>query len=86
MHHTTDLSNADRVELARSAVGAFLATDLRREFAPGDGTEPVKHFETLSYDAFCASSSSRTGSLIQAMVGSLGGTGLRGRNRAGLVA
>jgi hypothetical protein len=37
MHHTTDLSNADRAELARSAVGAFLATDLRR----GPGTDPI---------------------------------------------
>ena len=48
--------------------------------------EPVKQFETLSYDAFCPSSSSLTGSLIHAMVGSLGGSGLRWRNRAGLVA
>jgi hypothetical protein len=46
--------------------------------------EPVKRSETLSYDAFCASSSSVTGSLIHAMVGSLGGSGLRWRNRAGL--
>ena len=36
MHHTRDLTNSDRADLARSAVGAFLATDLRREFAPGD--------------------------------------------------
>ena len=36
MHHTTDLTNSDRADLARSAVGAFLATDLRREFAPDD--------------------------------------------------
>jgi hypothetical protein len=35
-HHTTDLTNSDRADLARSAVGAFLATDLRRELAPGD--------------------------------------------------
>jgi hypothetical protein len=31
MHHTKDLSNADRADLARNAVGAFLATDLRRD-------------------------------------------------------
>jgi hypothetical protein len=37
MHHTTDLSNADRAELARSAVGAFFATDLRRD----PGTDPI---------------------------------------------
>ena len=37
MHHTTDLSNADRADLARSAVGAFLATDLRRD----PGTDPI---------------------------------------------
>ena len=36
MHHTTDLSNADRADLARNAVGAFLATDLRRELGPTD--------------------------------------------------
>jgi hypothetical protein len=38
MHHTTDLSNADRAELARSAVDAFLATDLRGDPGP---TDPV---------------------------------------------
>ena len=37
MHHTTNLSNSDRAELARSAVGAFLATDLRRD----PGTDPI---------------------------------------------
>ena len=36
MHHTTDLSNADRADLARSAVGAFLATDLQGENGPTD--------------------------------------------------
>ena len=45
MHHTTDLSNADRAELARSAVGAFLATDLRGEFAPGDPIGVVRAWE-----------------------------------------
>ena len=48
--------------------------------------EPVKQFETLSYEAFCPSSSSLTGSVIHVMVGSLGGSGLRWQNRAGLVA
>ena len=48
--------------------------------------EPVKRFETLSYDAFCRTSSSVTGSLIHAMVGSFGGSGLRLWNRVGLVA
>ncbi len=37
--------------------------------------EPVKRFETRSYDAFCASSSTGTGSLIHATVGSVGGCG-----------
>jgi hypothetical protein len=36
MHHTADLTYSDRADLARSAVGAFLARGLRREFAPGD--------------------------------------------------
>ncbi len=45
MHHTTDLSNADRADLARSAVGAFLATDLRREPAPTDPVEVVRAWE-----------------------------------------
>jgi hypothetical protein len=35
MHQTTDLTNSDRADLARSAVGAFLGSDLRRESAPG---------------------------------------------------
>jgi hypothetical protein len=46
--------------------------------------EPVKHFETRPYDAFCSVSS--TGSLIQATVGSFGGSGSRQRNRFGLAA
>ena len=46
--------------------------------------EPVKHFETRSGHAFCATSWS--GSLIQATVGSFGGSGRRWRNRAGLAA
>jgi hypothetical protein len=37
-------------------------------------TEPVKHIETRSYDAFYSVSS--FGSLIQAMVGSFGGSGV----------
>jgi hypothetical protein len=48
--------------------------------------EPVKRNETLSYDAFCRTSSSVTGSLIHAMVGSFGGSGLRLWNRMGLAA
>ena len=47
------------------------------------GSEPVKRFETHSYDAFCASSSTGTGSLIQATVGSFGGCGRGGRTGAG---
>lgn len=39
--------------------------------------ESVKQFETLSYDTFCAASSWATGSLIQAAVGSFGGSGFR---------
>src|SRR6266487_6382847 len=46
--------------------------------------EPVKHFETRSGHAVCAAS--WLGSLIQATVGSLGGSGLRCRNLAGLAA
>jgi hypothetical protein len=52
----------------------------------GTSAESVKRFETLSYDAFCATSSAGSGSLIQAMVGRLGGSGLRCRNLAGLAA
>jgi len=48
--------------------------------------EPVKRNETLSYDAFCRTSSSVTGSLIHARVGSFGGSGLRLWNRVGLPA
>jgi hypothetical protein len=39
MHHTQDLTNADRAELARSVVGAFLATNLIRGELPR--TDPV---------------------------------------------
>ena len=42
MHHTTDLANSDRADLARSAVGAFLATDLRGELGPTDLTGVVR--------------------------------------------
>ena len=45
MYHTTDLSNADRAELARSAAGALLATDLRAEPAPGDPVGVVRAWE-----------------------------------------
>jgi hypothetical protein len=41
MHHTTDLTYSDRADLARSAVGAVLASNLRREFAPGDSISVV---------------------------------------------
>jgi hypothetical protein len=41
MHHTTDLTNSDRADLARCAVGAFLASDLRRESAPGGAINVV---------------------------------------------
>jgi hypothetical protein len=44
-HHTTDLTNSDRADLARSAVDAFLASDLRREFAPGDAISVVGAWE-----------------------------------------
>jgi hypothetical protein len=66
----------------RHAVGELLTCP----FCAAQWAEPVKQFETLSYDAFCPSSSSLAGSLIHAMVGSFGGSGLRWRNRAGLVA
>jgi hypothetical protein len=46
MHHTTDLRNADRAGLARSALGAFLATDLRGDLAPTDPVDVVRAWET----------------------------------------
>ena len=46
--------------------------------------EPVKQFETRSYDAFCMTSS--LGSLIQATVGSFGGSGRRPPNLVGFAA
>ena len=52
----------------------------------GATSEPVKRFETRSYDAFCTSSSTGRGSLIHAMVGSFGGCGRRWQNRAGFAA
>jgi hypothetical protein len=45
MHQTTDLTNSDRADLARSAVGAFLATVLRSEFAPDDPIGVVRAWE-----------------------------------------
>jgi len=57
--------------------------------APGlaEASEPVKPDETRSYEAFCVGSPSSTfGSLIQATVGSFGGSGRRWRNRAGFAA
>ena len=47
MHHTTDLTNSDRADLARSAVGAFLASDLRRELGPTDLTGVVRAPENV---------------------------------------
>jgi hypothetical protein len=49
------------------------------------GTEPVKDFETTTYDFFCTSVSI-VGLLIHAAVGSLGGLGRRLPNRHGLAA
>ena len=53
----------------------------------GGSPEPVKPDETSVYDAFCAASPLGVafGSLIQATVGSSGGSGLRCRKRAGFV-
>ena len=48
--------------------------------------EPVKRFETRSYEASFAISSTGMGSLIHATVGSRGGCGRRWRNRAGFAA
>jgi single-strand DNA-binding protein len=45
MHHTTDLTNSDRVDLARISVGAFLAADLRREIAAADPIGVVRAWE-----------------------------------------
>jgi hypothetical protein len=42
MHHTTDRTYSDRADLARSAVGAFLGSDLRRELGPTDLTGVVR--------------------------------------------
>jgi hypothetical protein len=47
--------------------------------------EPVKPFETTTYDLFCTSVSI-VGLLIHAVVGSLGGLGRRFPNRHGLAA
>jgi hypothetical protein len=47
--------------------------------------EPVKDFETTTYDFFCTSVSI-VGLLIHAAVGSLGGLGRRLPNRHGLAA
>jgi hypothetical protein len=45
MHHTRDLTNSDRADLARIAVGAFLATDVRRECAQTDPIGVVRAWE-----------------------------------------
>jgi hypothetical protein len=42
MHHTRDLTNSERADLARIATGAFLTTVLRSEFAPGDPIRIVR--------------------------------------------
>ena len=70
-------------EQAEHGVGAGNDEVGLAEAAP----EPVKHFETPDYDAFCPGSSlCSIGSLIQATLGSAGGSGGRWRNLAGLVA
>jgi hypothetical protein len=45
MHHMRDLTNSDRADLARIAVGAFLATDVGRECAPTDPIGVVRAWE-----------------------------------------
>ena len=47
MHHTTDLTYSDRADLARSAVGAFLGSDLRGESAPGGPINVVRAPENV---------------------------------------
>ena len=50
MHHTTDLTNSDRADPAdpaSSAIGAFLATDLRGELGPTDLTGAVRAPENV---------------------------------------
>ena len=47
MHHTTDLTYSDRADLARSAVGAFLGSDLRKELGPTDLTGVVRAPENV---------------------------------------
>jgi hypothetical protein len=42
MHDTTDRTYSDRADLARSAVGAFVATDLRGKLGPTDLTGVVR--------------------------------------------
>jgi hypothetical protein len=66
--------------LASFAVPTILG-ELKRHFRD---PELVKHFETRSCYAVCATSS--VGSLIQATVGSFGGSGRRWRNRLGFAA
>ena len=62
------------------------ATVTAKAVAAETATEPVKQFETRSYEAFCLTSSSGRGSLIHATVGSSGGSGRRCRKRTGFVA
>jgi hypothetical protein len=87
----------DAVAAARAAVWAatppgdslvldFDATLQNCHSEKQDAAESVKRFETPSYDAFGMTSSAGSGSLIQAMVGRLGGSGLRWRNLAGFSA
>src|ERR1019366_686099 len=70
----------------RAPTGPSALIERRRVGDEAPTAEPVKRFETRSYDAFCASSSMSTGSLIHATVGSFGGCGWRWRNRAGFAA
>jgi hypothetical protein len=47
MHRTTDLTNSDGADPASSAIGAFLATDLRGELGPTDLTGVVRAPENV---------------------------------------
>jgi predicted ATPase len=88
-----DLEAAETI-CSTAALEAFEVDDLigslvRKSLVMAErtfGSEPVKRFETLSYDIFCLSSSSAIGSLIHATVGSFGGSGRRWPNRTGFAA
>ena len=80
--HTAAASDPNTKQAAVAAFKRYVDALNKRQWGPLFASEPVKRFETCFRHVFCARSCS--GSLIQAMVGSFGGSGRRCRNRAGL--